>query len=280
MNEHPRGKPRGTKPDFSNKKDRLTLVELGILTKDPIIVTALCESTVLYIIWYSWKRKIKLMHPDFLKQKVIGGAKMVSMLKEMKKTKNGIPQKKLDVFEGIIQKYAREAGPNLTGVKCFEPEWDDEFCKAMNKHLTREQRFQLYETHGACNGTGADKSRKAFALEHARLALDERIELFSETFKRWKPVLNDDKTLTLHFKCTHGYYKRAIEGKYTAPPPNVELYFERCAGGRLYELQKALGIKLKIKSVDVSPLKDNVKNPVVFTFEIVESTTHTKQTLK
>ena len=76
--------------------------------------------------------------------------------------------------------------------------------------------------------------------------------------------------MTLTFKCTHGYYSRALEGKLSAPPPNVEVYFERCAGGRLYELQKALGIKLKIKSVDVSPLYKDVKNPVVFTFEIVE----------
>ncbi|MCL2721881.1 MAG: hypothetical protein FWD47_11155, partial [Treponema sp.] len=88
-------------------------------------------------------------------------------------------------------------------------------------------------------------------------------------FGRWKPILNNDNTLTLTFKCSHGYYKRAMEGKYTTPPTNVEGYFERCAGGRLYELQKALGIKLKIKSVDVSSLKENVKNPVVFTFEIV-----------
>ena len=124
----------------------------------------------------------------------------------------------------------------------------------------------MYEEVGACNGTGSDKKRKAFALENAHLDLDERMKLFAETFKRWKPMLNDDNTLTLHFKCSHGYYKRAKEGKYTTPPPNVGSYFERCAGGRLYELQKALGIK----SVDVSPLKENIQNPVVFTFEIVE----------
>ena len=87
--------------------------------------------------------------------------------------------------------------------------------------------------------------------------------------------LSPDYNITLLFynpniEPEEEYYKRAKEGKYTAPPPNVEGYFERCAGGRLYELQKALGIKLKIKSVDVSPLKENVSNPVVFTFEIAE----------
>jgi hypothetical protein len=195
---------------------------------------------------------------------------MKTFQKEMKKEKYGIEQSKLDIFEQIIQKYQDEVGVNLTGIQCFMPEWDDEFCQAMSKHLTREQRFHLYETQGSCNGTGADKARKSFAIEYAHLALDEKIDLFSETFKRWKPVLNDDNTLTLNFKCSHGYYKRAKEGKYTTPPPNVEFYFERCAGGRLYELQKTLGIKLKIKSVDVSPLKENINNPVVFTFEIVD----------
>jgi len=195
---------------------------------------------------------------------------MIGMVSAMKKKKNGIPEDVLSIFEDILQKHRDELGrPNLSGVKCFEPEWDDEFCQAMDKHLTKAQRFRLYETQGGCNGTGADKERKAFALEYAHLALDERMALFAETFKRWKPVLNDDNTLTLTFKCGHGYYLRVKEGKYAAPPPNIEGYFERCAGGRLYELEKALGIKLRIKTVDVSPLFEDVNNPVVYTFEIV-----------
>jgi len=193
---------------------------------------------------------------------------MIGMLRAMQKKKSGIPENVLPIFEDIVQKYVGEAGPNLIGVKCFEPEWNDEFSTAMNEHLTKEQRLRLYETNGGCNGTGYDKERKAFAIEHAHIPLAERLELFATTFGRWKPVLNDDNTLTLNFKCSHGYYKRAREGKYTNPPLNVESYFERCAGGRLYELQKALGIKLKIKSVDVSPLSDNIHNPVVYTYEI------------
>ena len=41
------------------------------------------------------------------------------------------------------------------------------------------------------------------------------------------------------------------------------------------ELQKALGIKLKIKSVDVSALSENIENPVVFTFELDMISIHT-----
>ena len=194
---------------------------------------------------------------------------MTGMLNAMKKKKNGIPEEVLPIFEGIVETAKDQYGANLVGMSYFKPEWDDDFSQAMDKHLTKEQRFQLYETNGACNGTGLDKERKAFAMETAHLPLDERLALFAKTFDRWKPVLHDDNTLTLTFKCTHGYYKRVKEGRYTTPPPNVEGYFERCAGGRLYELQKALGLKLKIKSVDVSQLSEDVENPVVFTFEMM-----------
>ena len=195
---------------------------------------------------------------------------MNSMVRAIKKKKYGISQDVQSIFEDILQKYQNEYGSYLVGYTTFHPEWDDEFCQAMSKHLTKEQRFMLYETQGACNGAGADKARKAFATDYAHLAIDERMTLFAEKFGRWKPVLTDDNILTLTFKCSHGYYKRAREGKYSTPPLNVEGYFERCAGGRLYELQKALGVKLKIKSVDVTPLDEDVNNPVVFTFELIE----------
>ncbi|MCL2574521.1 MAG: hypothetical protein FWE34_08235 [Defluviitaleaceae bacterium] len=185
---------------------------------------------------------------------------MTGMVNAIKKKKNGIPEDVIPIFEDILKRHQDELGPYSIGAIFFKPEWDDEICQAMDKYLTKEQKFKLYETQGACNGTGADKERKAFVLEYAHLALDERMALFAETFGRWKPVLNDDNTLTLTFRCTHGYYKRALDGTYISPPQNVESYFERCAGGRLYELQKALGIKLKIKSVDISPLHENVKS--------------------
>jgi len=191
------------------------------------------------------------------------------MVNAMKKKKYGISADVISIFENIISQYEGGSGVNFTGAKCDSYDWDSEFSRALKEHLTEEQRFLLYEENGACNGTGADKERKAFAQEHALMPLNARMELFSKTFGRWKPVLNDDNTLTLTFKCTHGYYRQVKLNKINTVPPNADEYFGRCAGGRLYELQKALGIKLKIKSVDVSPLKENLDNPVVFTFEIV-----------
>jgi len=185
---------------------------------------------------------------------------MTGMLKEIKKQKYGVPADVISVFDDIYDKYSGGPGNIL----------DEEFSRAMSERLTKELRFKIFETQGGCNGTGADKERKAFATEHAHLPLEERLAKFFETFGKRRLTLNGDGTMTLTFKCSHGYYKRAKEGKIAALPPTVEGYFERCAGGRLYELQKALGIKLKIKSVDVSPLSEDVNNPVVFTFEIEE----------
>ena len=191
---------------------------------------------------------------------------MIAMLNAIKKKKYGISEEVITIFEDIINQYDGVTRENLAGVSS---DWDNNFSMAMRKYLTQEQRFRLYEDYGACNGTGADKERRAFAQEHALMPLDARMELFSKTFGRWKPVLNDDNTLTLTFKCTHGYYRQVNLKKINTIPPNADEYFGRCAGGRLYELQKALGIKLRIKSVDVTPLKESLDNPVVFTYEIV-----------
>ena len=186
---------------------------------------------------------------------------MKATLKLMQKKDSVIPQDILPILEGISDKYEAMVAPPYG-------ECDSEFVKAMEKYLTKEQRFWLYEQNGACKGTGNDKERKAFADMYADMTIAEKIEQFVEVSKR-KVVLNDDDTITVTFKCSHGYYKRAREEKNFTPPPSVESYFERCAGGRLYELQKVLGIKLRIISVDISPLSENAENPVIFIFKVI-----------
>ena len=180
---------------------------------------------------------------------------MKTMLKLMQMPKNEIPHDVMTVFEHIVQAYEGD-------------EREGEFLKAMEENLTETQRFRLYEQNGSCCGTGYDKVRKAFAQEHADKPLAERLRVFAETFGR-NAVLNEDNTITVTFACNHGYYKHAPKGMF-AFSEAVKPYFERCAGGRLYEYQKALGIKLRIKSVDVSPLANSIVNPVVFTFEVMD----------
>jgi hypothetical protein len=174
---------------------------------------------------------------------------MKTMLTTMKKKKSGIPKDVIHIFERI--------------------ECSHEFERAMQEYLTEGQRFSLFEQNGACKGTSADKEREAFALEHAHKPLADRLRIFTETFGR-EAVLNDDDTITVTFACTHGYYRQVKLKKITSLPADAETYFGRCAGGRLHEYQKALGVELRIKSVDISPLHENLSNPVIFTFQISE----------
>ncbi|MCL2365251.1 MAG: hypothetical protein FWC71_11400 [Defluviitaleaceae bacterium] len=187
---------------------------------------------------------------------------MKTMLYAMQKKQMGISEDVIPIFEGILQKHNDLGAPN-SGY-C-----DKEFIEAMEKHLTKEQRFRLYAQNGGCKGTGRDKERKAFALEHADKTLAEKLELFVNMYNR-KAILNDDNTIAVTFTCAHRYHKVKRDQGKSIPLPPVELYFESCAGGRLYELQKALGIKLRIKSIDISSLDENFDNPVVYAFEIVE----------
>jgi len=188
---------------------------------------------------------------------------MKTMLATMKKKNSGIPKEVLPMFEGIIHKYESSGLPSLP------PECEKEFYSAMEEHLTQDQRYGLFAIAGGCKGTGADKSRRAFAKEHAHLPLGERLALFTKTFDRGGRVLNEDNTITVNFACTHGYYKRVREKKPFNPTSTLQTYFDCCAGGRLYELEQALDIKLRIKSVDISPLNENPANSVVFTFVVV-----------
>lgn len=183
---------------------------------------------------------------------------MLTLLRIMKKRKNGIAEDTLSIFDSIVQTYS--------GNEC-----DNRFMEAMGEHFTQEQRFKLWEQHGGCQGTGNDKARKAFALEHADKPLSARLELYLNTFekdytgKTRHIVLNEEKNaITVTFACDD-CYRHTLKGKFTAP---FVLYYESCAGGRMYVLEKALGIKLKINSVDIPQLGVSAESPCMYTFDI------------
>ena len=185
---------------------------------------------------------------------------MKTLLSIMKKRKNGIPEDIFQIFESIVQSYS--------GNEC-----DNRFMEAMGEHLPEEQRFKLWEQHGGCQGTGHDKTRKAFALEHADKPLPLRLELYLNTFvkdyngKTRNIVLNEEtNTITITFSCDE-CYRHTLKGKLTAP---FALYYESCAGGRMYALEKALGIKLKINSLVIPPLGVSKESPCTYTSDIVE----------
>ena len=190
---------------------------------------------------------------------------MKTVWKTMQMEKYGIPKDVLNKFENIMQEnYVPNRGST---------EGDNKFKEAMEKYLSKEQLFHLWEKHGGCQGTGRDKERKEFAAANADKPLPKRLEAFLKTIGQGyctstqKSVILDtkNKTLIVPFVCKHGF-KHMQEGSITT---SLQFYFECCAGGRLYDFQKSLGIKLKIKSVEV-PENISAETPVMFTFDIVE----------
>ena len=189
---------------------------------------------------------------------------MRTMLSIMKKRKNNwIPDDVLYIFERIIhENFVPNQGSDVG---------DSKFLEAMGEHLTQEQRFRIFEQYGGCKGTGRDKERKTFALEHNDKSLSEKIELYMDAFGKLyngqtrNVALNEkDNTITVTFACS-GCYGNFVKGKITSP---FALSYEYCAGGRLYNLETALGVKLKIKSVHIPSADVGIENPCVFTFEI------------
>jgi ribosomal protein L44E len=190
---------------------------------------------------------------------------MKTYLSVMKKRGSVIPEETVGVFEEIVKKYSVEnKGSN---------EGDNKFMEAIGEHLTKEQRVWLWEQCGGCKGAGRDKERKAFAAENADKPLRERLERYIDKFgngfggKTRDIVLDEEnKTITVTFACDE-CYNRTLDGKATAP---FTLYYESCAGGRMYGLEKALGIKLRIKSADIPPQGVSRENPCVYTFAFAE----------
>ncbi|MGG7058233.1 hypothetical protein ACQPUZ_08040 [Clostridium tertium] len=183
---------------------------------------------------------------------------MKTMLNEMKNKKNNIPESCLPLFEDIMLISDRN-------------ERNTKFINAMEKYLTKEQCFTIWAKNGACRGMKFDKDRKSFATEYGNKPLSERFDIFVNTIGsgyKSKPndILLDEKTktITISFACKHGsmHLEKGIS-------TSLEAYFGQCAGGRLYELQLALGINLKIKDIDVTGVKNSIKDPCVFTFEII-----------
>ncbi|MDR0324866.1 MAG: hypothetical protein LBI19_02055 [Oscillospiraceae bacterium] len=183
----------------------------------------------------------------------------------MKKKKNEIPEDKLLIFQNILDTYF------VPG--CGSNAGDNMFMEAIGEHFTEEERFRLWEQSGGCRGFGHEKARKAFAAEHAELPLPVKLDVYIMEFenglkgKTRNIVLDEENnTITFTWACDE-CYNHSVKGKITAP---FSLYYEGCAGGRMQNLQSALGIKLRIKSVEIPKQGVSKENPCVFVFEIVK----------
>lgn len=192
---------------------------------------------------------------------------MRTFFKYMKKRQNEleISGDQMLIFDNIINEYFVPGRGSNDG--------DKKFMEAMQEHLTYEQRIRLWEKSGACRGTAYEKGRKEFAARHADKPLPVKFDLYimeygnNFTGKTRNLVLNEkDNTITITFACGD-CYKHYLSGKHASP---YTIYYESCAGGRMQNIESALGIKLKIKSIDIPSDGVSVENPCVFTFKIID----------
>ena len=146
----------------------------------------------------------------------------------------------------------------------------------MDELLTDEQKLAVMEVEGCCKGGTRDAACKAFAKEHKDKPLNEKLALMFTLENMMNPRLNADGSFTITM---FGYQNGVHTGKTTCscgaikklkqPFSVSKTYCGCCAGHFLYHYQNALGVKLRLKEVNSSPLDTNGEQPCSFTFEVV-----------
>jgi len=158
------------------------------------------------------------------------------------------------------------------------PESKIEFIDMMDKLLTKGQCLAVMEREGCCKGGKRDKDCKAFGKEHAGKPLGEKLSLMSAIEYMMAPRLNDDGTFTITMQ-GRAANNKVHQGKTTCscgaimklkqPFTVSKTYCGCCAGHFMHHYQNALGVKLRLKGIDSSPLDTNGEQPCSFTFEVV-----------
>lgn len=185
----------------------------------------------------------------------------------LKKIRDTMIKQKID--DGIMAQMDFEAD-------CNNPVNIISLIDKMDELLTKEQCLSIMEKQGCCKGGQRDKDCKSFALEHAGKTLSEKLVLMSNIQYMMSPCLNDDGTFTITF----GYHQNGVHtGKHTCSCGSIKkmkqpfsispTYCGCCAGHFLYHYQNALGVKLKLKEINSSPLNTNGEKPCKFTFEVL-----------
>jgi hypothetical protein len=132
---------------------------------------------------------------------------------------------------------------------------------------------------GCCKGGKRDADCKAFGKEHKDKTLAEKLALMFSVEYMMNPRLNGDGSFTITMS---GHQNGVHTGKTTCscgaikklkqPFSVSKTYCGGCAGHFLYHYQNALGVKLRLKVIDSSPLDTNGEEPCSFTFEVAGGT--------
>lgn len=148
--------------------------------------------------------------------------------------------------------------------------------KVMDENLDADLCYQIIDDCACCIGGTRDKKVKEFlkSIEGKNLTLAEKIKSLREAhpFENYMTTLQEDGTIRDGI-----YYKVDEEFKCACPCLNKEkldepissTYCLCCAGHFRHYLQKSLGLNIKTKQIESSPLESMGKKPCVFVFEIV-----------
>ena len=179
--------------------------------------------------------------------------------------------RKIGISEGILSQF------DCTEQNGNRPESIIEFISLMDKLLTKEQCLAVMEREGCCKTGERDRKCKAFGKEHKEKPLAEKLSLWENVHQYiWKPTLNDDGTFTITWQ---GYQNGKHTGKTTCSCGTIKklkqpfsvsrTYCGCCAGHFMYHYQNALGVSLRLKEINSSPLATNCEQPCSFTFEVI-----------
>jgi hypothetical protein len=175
----------------------------------------------------------------------------------------------------------------------------------INDLLTTEQKYAVMEQHGCHKSGKMDKESKEFGKKHSNKSIVEKLEILSagnstpctndDGTKCYAmitdddaPCMNDDGSISyavmcfIHDSeiildschCLRGNYKEEFLS-YAKEHPDKILSFVQffcgcCAGHQKHHLQNKLGVKLKLKSINISSVKTDKGQKRVFIYEIVQ----------
>ena len=145
----------------------------------------------------------------------------------------------------------------------------------MDKQLSEKQRLAIMEKQGCCTTGRHAAFHRDFARRNADKSLQERIELSGELFFVDSPPcrLNADSTLSVFwaqgeagaYKCVCGYMKNKPQ------PMSISPTFCGCCGGHARQnLQRSLGVKLRLKQIVSSAASTNGEKRCEFLYDVFE----------
>lgn len=167
--------------------------------------------------------------------------RLKSMVKNMKKEK--LPEAVLAQFEAFT------TGAEYDGM-------ERDFIALMDELIPKEKHPAIWLRAGSCDGGG--KRGKEFALNNADKSFEERIELMKDA--GWVTE-NTDGTYSVERACHCTVIPHKMTNFDFSPT-----FYGCAAAAELFNLEKALGRKLKLVSYEQSPNSTEERKPCLLRF--------------